>query len=101
MIALDVFHSNYTDLRIGSSAAFCSWMVCDFSLFLLDLRQNCRALLLRAHKPSLGCAVQMFGLQQGRKRPVRLLTAASPVQEDLQPPGKQSPQEESTQLLLT
>lgn len=25
--ALDVFHSNYTDLRI---AAFCSWIVCDF-----------------------------------------------------------------------
>lgn len=42
----------------------------------------------------------MFGLQQGSKRPVRLLAAASPVQEDLQPSGQQSPQEESAQLLL-
>lgn len=28
--ALDVFHSSYTDPRIDSTAAFCSWMVCDF-----------------------------------------------------------------------
>lgn len=42
----------------------------------------------------------MFGLQQGSKRPVCLLTTASPVQEDLQRSGKQSPQEEPTQFLL-
>lgn len=53
-----------------------------------------------AHKPSLGRVVQMFGLQQGSERPVCLLAAAAPVQEDLQPSGQQSPQEESAQLLL-
>lgn len=43
----------------------------------------------------------MLGLHQGSKRPICLLTVASPVQEDLQPSGKQSPQEEHVQLLLT
>lgn len=42
----------------------------------------------------------MSGLQQGGKWPVCLLTAAPPVQEDLQPSGQQDPQEESAQLRL-
>lgn len=33
-ITLDVFHSNYADLRIGSTPAFSSWMVCDLFLSL-------------------------------------------------------------------
>lgn len=41
----------------------------------------------------------MSGLQQGGQRPVRLLSAASPVQEDLQPPGQQSPQEEFAEFV--
>lgn len=42
----------------------------------------------------------MSGLQQDSERPVCLLPAATPVQEDLQPSSEQDPQEESPQLIL-
>lgn len=42
----------------------------------------------------------MSGLQQGSERPVCLLPAATPVQDDLQPSSEQDPQEESPQLIL-
>lgn len=42
----------------------------------------------------------MSGLQQGSERPVRLLPAATPVQEDLQPSSQQDPQKKPPQLIV-
>lgn len=45
--------------------------------------QDCGVISSSADRPSLGNCLQVLGLQQGSMRPLRVLPAEAPVQEDV------------------